>query len=185
MPYCMQCGHLAERAIPVGDTRPRLVCPACDYIHYDNPKLVCGCILVHDDKVLLCRRAIEPQYGKWTLPAGFMEIGESMQDGSNRECREEAEAMGKNLQLFAIIEVPHIGQIHVMYLGDLADGKFGIGEESLECALFGENEIPWDELAFESGIRALHHYFADKHMGQFTLHSEVLAIDKALKKPNA
>lgn len=182
MPYCMQCGHEAQRIIPEGDIRPRLVCPACGYIHYDNPKLVCGCILIHDDKVLLCRRAIEPRYGYWTLPAGFMEIGETMQDGGNRECWEEAEAAGKDLQLFAMIEVPYIGQIHVMYLGHLADGKFGVGSESLECALFSEDEIPWDALAFESGIRTLRHYFADKKAGNFTLHLEALTHELALKK---
>lgn len=182
MPYCMQCGHEAHRTIPEGDTRPRLVCPACDFIHYDNPKLVCGCILIHEDKVLLCRRAIEPQYGKWTLPAGFMEIGESMQAGGNRECWEEAEATGDNLTLFAMIEVPHIGQVHVMYLGDLQNGQFGVGIESLECALFHEDEIPWNELAFESGIRTLKYYFADKQAGQFRLHSDILSSGKALNK---
>lgn len=179
--YCMQCGHEAQHSIPEGDTRPRLVCPSCHYIHYDNPKLVCGCLLVHDNKILLCRRAIEPQYGKWTLPAGFMELGESMQDGGNRESLEEAEAVGENLQLFAILEIPHIGQIHVMYLGKLANGAYGVGTESLECALFSEHEIPWDELAFESVIRTLKYYFSDRKTGEFPLHSAVLLPNSAKK----
>lgn len=185
MPYCMQCGHQAERTIPEGDTRPRLVCPACGYIHYDNPKIIGGCILTHqvgnEDKVLLCRRAIEPRHGYWTLPAGFMEIGETMQDGANRECWEEAQAVGTDLKLYCLFDIPQIGQIHTLYLGKVENGKFGVGEESLECALFSEDDIPWDKLAFQSGIQALKYYFADRKTGKFPLHEMTLTRDSPLE----
>ncbi|OBX83781.1 NUDIX hydrolase [Moraxella atlantae] len=178
MAYCMQCGHAADRVIPAGDTRPRLVCPACGYIHYDNPKVINGCVLVHDNKILLCRRAIEPRRGFWTLPAGFMELGETMRDGGNRECMEEAEAQGENLQLYCLYDIPSIGQIHVMFLGTLKNGQFGVGEESLECALFAEQDIPWDDLAFQNVIETLRFYFADRQagatLGKFPLHQKTI-----------
>lgn len=181
MPYCLQCGHKAETKIPAGDSRPRLVCPACDYIHYENPKVINGCVLVHDDKVLLCRRAIEPRLGFWTLPAGFMELGETMKDGGNRECLEEADATGEGLELYCLYDIPDIGQIHVMFIGALKDGKFGVGEESLECALFSEDEIPWEELAFLNVIETLKHYFADRKngatLGNFPIHQQVIVKD--------
>lgn len=185
MPYCMQCGHEAERTIPDGDTRPRLVCPACGYIHYDNPKIIGGCILTHHDgneeKVLLCRRAIEPRHGYWTLPAGFMEIGETMQDGANRECWEEAQAVGTDLKLYCLFDVPQIGQVHAIYRGKVANGKFGVGEESLECGLFSESEIPWDELAFENGKQALQCYFADRKTGKFPIHETTIFQNRPLE----
>lgn len=185
MPYCMQCGHEAERTIPEGDTRPRLVCPACGYIHYDNPKIIGGCILTHHDgneeKVLLCRRAIEPRHGYWTLPAGFMEIGETMKQGSARECVEEAEAVAEDLQLYCLFDVPQIGQVHAIYRGKVANGKFGVGEESLECGLFSESEIPWDELAFENGKQALQCYFADRKTGKFPIHETTIFQNRPLE----
>ncbi|WP_019519281.1 NUDIX hydrolase [Faucicola boevrei] len=174
MPFCLQCGTKAEYAIPQGDSRERIVCPSCGYIHYQNPKVINGCLLIHDEKVLLCRRAIEPRYGFWTLPAGFMELGETMQDGANRECWEEAHAVGENLQLYCLYDLPALGDIHAFFLGDLQQGKFGVGEESLECQLFAEHEIPYDELAFDTVIQTLRHYFADKRngatWGKFPLH---------------
>ena len=114
MPYCLQCGHLAETKIPPMDSLPRIVCPSCGYIHYENPKVINGCLLIHQDKVLLCRRAIEPRHGYWTLPAGFMELGETMKDGGNRECFEEAEAIGSGLELYCLYDIPDIGQIHMI-----------------------------------------------------------------------
>ncbi len=174
MPYCLQCGHLAEKRIPEGDNRPRIVCPNCHYIHYENPKLICGCVLVHEDKVLLCRRAIEPRYGYWTLPAGFMEIGETMAQGGNRECWEEAFAKGENLQLYCLYDIPELGQVHVMFIGQLKDGTFQASEESLECALFGEDDIPWQDLAFENIIHTLKFYFADRKNHHFPIHQLTL-----------
>ena len=181
MPYCLQCGHLAETKIPPMDSRPRIVCPSCGYIHYENPKVINGCLLIHEDRVLLCRRAIEPRHGYWTLPAGFMELGETMKDGGNRECFEEAEAIGSALELYCLYDIPDIGQIHVMFIGSLKDGKFGVGIESLECALFAEEDIPWEDLAFQNVIETLQHYFADRKagatLGNFPIHQQVIVKD--------
>ena len=140
MAYCLQCGHQAEQKIPEGDHNLRLVCPSCNYIHYENPKIICGALVIYEQKVLLCRRAIEPRYGYWTLPAGFMEIGETIAEGAARETVEEADAIAINPHLYCIYDIPDIGQIYVLYLTDLQDGKFGTGIESLECALFTEEQ---------------------------------------------
>lgn len=161
MPYCIACGHEAKRLIPQGDNRPRLVCPSCGYIHYENPKVVTGALCLHEDKILLCRRAIEPRYGFWTLPAGFLEIGESVKQGAIRETYEEAQGVGQNLQLYALFDLPRIGQIHAMYLATLKDGAFGAGSESLECRLFLPSQIPWADLSFETVRRTLDYYCQD------------------------
>lgn len=178
MPFCLKCGHQAEYAIPQGDSRERIVCPSCHYIHYENPKMINGCVLAHGDKVLLCRRAIEPRYGFWTLPAGFMEIGETMAEGANRECMEEAQATGENLQLYCLYDIPELGDIHAFFVGELKNGAFGVGEESLECALFTEDEIDFNNLAFETVSRTLKHYFNDKKagvkLGNFPLRQETI-----------
>lgn len=178
MPFCLKCGHQAQHAIPAGDSRPRIVCPNCGYIHYENPRMINGCLLFDGDKVLLCRRAIEPRYGFWTLPAGFMELGETMAEGANRECMEEADACGENLQLYCLYDLPELGDIHAFFVANLKDGKFGVGEESLECALFAEDEIPYDELAFDTVTQTLKHYFHDKKqgatLGNFPLHQHVI-----------
>lgn len=162
MAFCQNCGHSAQYLIPKGDNRSRLVCPACGYIHYDNPKIICGALVQHEGKVLLCQRAIEPQYGLWTLPAGFMEIGETMAEGAVRETLEEAEAVAIHPKLYCMYDLPDIGQIYVLYLAQLQDGLFGAGSESLQCGLFDEADIPWDKLAFEAVRRTLRHYFADR-----------------------
>lgn len=159
--YCIACGSPATHTIPTGDSRPRLVCLACKHIHYDNPKLVCGTLCVHEGKILLCRRAIEPRYGFWTLPAGFLEIGESMADGAVRETLEEADAIAIQPKLYALFDLPHLGQIHAMYLARLEAGKFGAGTESLECRLFALDDLPWDELAFRTIEHSLRHYQND------------------------
>lgn len=167
MPYCIQCGHPADLKTPENDSRPRLCCPTCGHIHYENPKVVAGTLCVHEGKILLCRRAIEPRYGAWTLPAGFLEIGESMRDGAVRETLEEADAIATESQLYALFDLPEFGQIHVMYLAHLKDGAFGCGTESLECRLFGLDEIPWDELSFRTVIKTLEYYVEDaKHHGE-------------------
>ena len=186
MRYCLQCGHEAERKIPPTDNMPRLVCPNCHYIHYENPKVICGSLVVHEDKVLLCRRAIEPQYGLWTIPAGFMENGESMAEGAARESYEEAEAIVLNPHLYCIYDLPDIGQIYSIYLADLKDGAYGIGSESLDSALFSEADIPWDKLAFEAIRRTLKSYFADrkqfKQWSEFPIHQDKIGKDLSIKR---
>lgn len=174
MRYCLQCGHEAERKIPATDNIPRLVCPNCHYIHYENPKVICGALVLWENKVLLCRRAIEPRYGLWTLPAGYMELFETMEQGAARETREEAEAEIKIEQLYCTYNIPRIGQIYVLFKAELIDGKFGAGEESIECRLFDEAEIPWTELAFPSVEHTLRHYFADRQNNAFPMHLETL-----------
>lgn len=162
MPYCLECGHQATHIIPDGDTKKRLVCPDCGHIHYENPKVICGVLAVHKDRILLCRRAIEPRYGHWTLPAGFMELGETMAQGAIRETAEEAEGLAVNLKLYALFDLPNLGQIHAMYLANLQDGAFGVGAESLECKLFFTHEIDMKNLAFETVRQTIEKYLADK-----------------------
>ena len=146
MRYCSECGQQVELRIPEGDNRERHVCGACGAIHYQNPLIVVGCVAEQDGKVLLCRRAIEPRYGYWTVPAGFMELGETVAGGAARETLEEALATVELGHLFALVDVVHAGQVHLFYTGKLV-GDFGVGEETLESALFSEDEIPWDEIA--------------------------------------
>lgn len=174
MPFCIHCGLPTLPLIPAGDSRVRQVCESCGHIHYENPKIICGALLVWQDKVLLCRRAIEPRYGLWTLPAGFMENGETIAEGAARESQEEAEAVSELEQLYCIYNIPDIGQVYMLYRGMLVEGNFGVGEESLECGLFSEADIPWELLAFESIRRTLKHFFADRQTGHFGLHIETL-----------
>lgn len=186
MGYCLQCGHKAERKIPPTDNVPRLVCPNCHYIHYENPKVICGSLVIHENRVLLCRRAIEPQYGLWTLPAGFMENGETMAEGAARESYEEAEAVVINPRLYCLYDIPDIGQIYSIYLTELKDGAYGIGSESLDCALFKEEDIPWDEIAFEAVRRTLNSYFEDRKTfdtyAQFPVHQDYIGKDQSIKR---
>ncbi|MBU5617510.1 NUDIX hydrolase [Psychrobacter sp. TAE2020] len=186
MRYCLECGHEAERKIPATDNIPRLVCPNCNYIHYENPKVICGSLVVHKHRVLLCRRAIEPQYGLWTIPAGFMENGETIAEGAARESFEEADAVVTNPQLYSVYDIPDIGQIYIIYLTDLKDGAYGIGSESLDCALFSEEDIPWDTIAFEAVRRTLTSYFADRKKydsrEEFPIHQDQIAKDQSIKR---
>lgn len=170
MNYCTQCGAPVALQIPPGDQRERYVCTVCQHIHYENPRLVVGCIAEWEGRILLCRRAIEPQYGRWTLPAGFMENGESTADAAVRETREEAGAEVVLGPLHTLSNVAHIHQVHLFYRARLKDGHFTAGEESLECALFAEEEIPWEALAFRTVSLALRTYFSDRLAGQFALH---------------
>ncbi len=168
MNYCSSCGGRLELRVPPGDSRERHVCTRCGEIHYQNPKLVTGCIPEYEDgRLLLCRRAIEPRYGLWTLPAGFMENGESCQEGAARETWEEAKARVEILQLYTTFNLPHIDQVYLLFRGRLADARFAPGEESLEVALFREEEIPWDELAFAVVRETLRLYFEDRRQGRF------------------
>ncbi len=174
MSFCTACGHLTQDKVPLGDHQIRQVCVNCDTIHYVNPKVICGALAIWQDKVLLCRRAIEPRYGLWTLPAGYMELFETMEQGSARETREEAEAEVDIEHLYCMYDIPRIGQIYVLFKAQLIDGKFGAGEETIESKLFAEHEIPWEQLAFPSVERTLRHYFADKKQQDYPLHLETL-----------
>jgi len=160
MKYCSNCGNLVAQKIPNGDTVSRWVCDACNSVHYQNPKIVVGCVPEFGGKILLCKRAIEPRYGFWTVPAGFMELGESIAEGAARETLEEACAEVKVGHLFASVDVVDAGQVHLFFTAELL-GEFAAGEETLEVALFARDEIPWDEIAFRSGTFALQKYFAD------------------------
>ena len=170
MKFCSQCGATVTLRIPAGDTLPRHVCDACQTIHYQNPKIVAGCIPEWEGRVLLCRRAIEPRYGYWTLPAGFMENGESTAAAAAREALEEAEAEVENLTLYAMYSLTHISQVYLMFRGVLKEGRAGAGKESLEVKLFAEEEIPWDELAFPVVRETLRRYFEESRQGRFGLH---------------
>lgn len=167
MKFCCHCGHNVSYRIPDGDDRPRFVCDNCEAIHYLNPKVVVGAIPVWNDKILLCRRAIEPRRGFWTIPAGFMENGETSAEGAARESWEEACARLENLQLYRLFDLPNINQLYIFYRADLQAGEFGVGIESLETALFDEADIPWDQLAFPVVIDVLKEFFADRKSQQF------------------
>lgn len=172
MNFCSHCGAPVSRRIPAGDTLPRAVCDQCGTIHYENPKLVVGCIPEWEDgRILLCRRAIEPRYGLWTLPAGFMENDETTEQAAARETLEEAEARVDIDDLLALVSIPYINQVHLFYRGRLRDLQFGAGEESLEVALFHQDDIPWNELAFRSVTFALRAFFHDRTVGSYGLHS--------------
>ncbi len=170
MNFCSNCGARLAFRIPDGDSLPRFVCDSCGAIHYQNPKVVVGCIPEWEDRVLLCRRAIEPRYGLWTLPAGFLENGETALEGALRETLEEACAEADGGELFTLINLPHISQIYVMFRARLKSLNFGAGTESLEVRLFGEDEIPWQQLAFRTISFTLEHYFADRRQGKFAIH---------------
>ena len=170
MKYCSSCGAPVSHRIPSGDNRHRYVCDACGAIHYENPRMVVGCLPYWDDQVLLCRRAIEPRYGLWTLPAGFMENGETTAEGAVRETLEEAGARVEIIDLYTLINVPDIDQVYLLFRARLLDLDFAPGEESLEVALFDEAHIPWDLLAFRTVHKTLKHYFEDRRCGRFPLH---------------
>lgn len=174
MKFCSECGTLVEFRIPADDVLPRHICPQCETIHYRNPKLVVGCIAEWQGGILLCRRAIEPAYGLWTLPAGFMENGESTAQAALRETHEEACARVEIDALFSLISIPHIDQVHLFYRARLLDTDFSPGIESLETRLFSENDIPWNELAFRSITQCIRAYFADRRGGHFVFHEETL-----------
>lgn len=172
MKFCSQCGNPVIQRIPEGDSRLRYVCEHCHTIHYQNPNIVAGCLVTLGDKVLLCRRAIEPRLGYWTLPAGFMENGETVEQAAMRETLEEACARVRNLSLYTLINVPHINQVHIFYRAELADLDFAAGIESLEVKLFAEADIPWSELAFRTVGRTLECFFADRAQQLFPVRSE-------------
>ena len=160
MNYCSSCGAKVELKTPAGDTKERSVCPDCGIVHYLNPKIVVGCVPERDGRILLCKRAIEPRYGYWTVPAGFMEMGETIAQGAARETLEEACAEVEIGHLFASVDVVQAGQLHLFFTAKLL-GDFAPGDESLDVAMFAPDEIPWDEIAFRSGRFALEKYLQD------------------------
>ena len=174
MKFCSSCASPVTLVIPEGDNRERFVCDNCETIHYQNPRIITGCLPVWQDQVLLCSRAIAPRVGYWTLPAGFLENRESVADGARRETHEEANARVTNLSLYTVFSLPHISQVYTFYLAELEDLDFKAGEESLDVQLFKESEIPWDNLAFPVITQSLQHYFEDRASGVFpTRYSEI------------
>ena len=165
MNYCSSCGSAVARRVPNGDNRERFVCDACGTIHYQNPKIVTGCLPVHGDQVLLCRRAIQPRQGLWTLPAGFLENGETSTEGAARETKEEACANVAIEGLYTVFNLPHISQVYMFFRASLLDLDFAPGFESMDVRLFREDEIPWNELAFPVVRDTLEHYFRDRPTG--------------------
>ncbi|MCU0602727.1 MAG: NUDIX hydrolase [Desulfobacterales bacterium] len=167
MNFCSSCGHRLHLAVPPGDDRTRFVCDACGTVHYQNPRVVVGCIPEHEGRVLLCRRAIEPRHGLWTLPAGYLENGETLAAGAERETREEAGAHIGEPAPYLMFNICHISQIYLMFRARLMDLEFAAGKESLEVKLFTEEEIPWDRIAFRVISETLKTYWDDRRRGSF------------------
>jgi ADP-ribose pyrophosphatase YjhB (NUDIX family) len=181
MNFCSRCGARVVHRIPEGDNLPRWVCDACATIHYENPRMIVGCVCEWQTKILLCRRAIEPRHGLWTVPAGFLENGETTAAGAQRETLEEANARVEIQDLFSLYNLPHINQVYMLFRGNLMDASFGAGAETLEARLFDESEIPWNELAFVTVRNTLQHYFSDRRSGRFSLH--IGTIEPMRKEP--
>ena len=167
MKFCSDCGASVGLTIPQGDNRERYVCAECETIHYQNPRVVTGCLPIWEERVLLCLRAINPRSGFWTLPAGFLENGETMADGAARETSEEANARVRNLELYSVYSLPHISQVYTFFRADLTDLDFRPGVESLDVKLFTEEEIPWEQLAFPVITQSLQCYFEDRKSGDY------------------
>lgn len=176
MKYCSSCSASVDLLIPEGDNLPRYVCTACNTIHYQNPKMVVGCIPEWEDKILICRRAIEPRRGWWTLPAGFMENNETLIQAAARETLEEANARVEIGNLYTVYSLPHISQVYFLFRARLLDLDFKPGIESLEVKLVSEEEMPWEELAFRVIHDPLKQYFEERKQGELGFHMGV--IDK-------
>ncbi|HCU52824.1 MAG TPA: NUDIX hydrolase [Gammaproteobacteria bacterium] len=183
MKYCSQCGGPINRHVPTGDTHERDVCANCQTIHYQNPKMVVGCIPEWEDRILLCRRAIEPRVGLWTLPAGFMELNETTAQAAAREAQEEANAVTEIGELYTLYSLPHINQVYLIYRARLLNLDFSPGDESLEVRLFHESDIPWPEMAFPVVTRTLQLYFADRLRGDFRVHHGDFAPPQWIARP--
>lgn len=171
MNYCSQCGGGVNLGVPEGDHLPRHICNQCGEIHYQNPKVVVGCIPEYGEQLLFCKRAIEPRLGYWTLPAGFMENAETSAEGAARETLEEAGAEVEIIDMFSMFNLPHINQIYILYRAKLHEPEFAAGTESLEVKLLDEQDVPWDEMAFPVITESLKLYFADREAGRFGFHS--------------
>jgi ADP-ribose pyrophosphatase YjhB (NUDIX family) len=172
MNYCSNCGTPVNLLIPRDEDRPRHVCPSCGVIHYENPKIVVGCIPEWEDKILLCRRNIDPQRGKWTLPAGYLENGETVAEGARRETREETGAVVDNLCAYRMFDIAYINQIYLMFRAGMKTSECHPTSESSEVALLNEREIPWNEIAFQVIENTLKHYFEDRLSGRFSFRIE-------------
>ena len=174
--HCRNCGGAVAYRLPDdGDTRQRAVCPTCHTVHYENPLNVVGTVAYLGDRVLLCKRNIEPRWGKWTLPAGFMELGETTDEGAARETDEEAGAQFEMENLFTVISVPRVGQVHLFYRARLLNEQFKPGHETIEAKLFTESDIPWDDIAFRTVKETLIRYFSDRQKGFFGVHNLAIA----------
>lgn len=170
--HCRECGASVTYRLPDdGDTKLRAICTVCQTVHYENPLNVVGTVPHWGEQVLLCKRNIEPRKGKWTLPAGFMELGETTAQGAARETEEEAGARFEMESLFSVISLPHVGQVHLFYRARLLSDQFDPGHETQEARLFTEAEIPWSELAFRTVHATLENYFADRRLGQYGIHA--------------
>jgi len=179
--YCNNCGHEVTKIIPAGDQKLRDVCASCGAIHYQNPKIITGSLIEHEGKVLLCQRKIEPQYGKWTLPAGFMENSETVEQGAARETMEEANAQINKPQLYAVYDIPHISQVYMIYRATLASDQYSPGEESLAVDLFDRFTLPWELLAFSVIKELLQNYFIDIDKGEYKLHTGTITPEMKLQ----
>ena len=168
--HCRACGAATVYQVPADDNRERATCTVCATIHYENPLNVVGTVPVWGEQVLLCRRNIEPRHGFWTLPAGFMELGETTEQGAIRETIEEAGANIELQGLYTLLNVARVGQLHLFYRARLLDTDFAPGPETIETQLFAEDEIPWDDLAFRTVRETLKRFFEDRRAGQFGLH---------------
>ncbi|MEY2810509.1 MAG: hypothetical protein RLZ66_2020, partial [Pseudomonadota bacterium] len=169
--HCKSCGSAVTYRLPDdGDTRERAICTACHTVHYENPLNVVGTLPIWEDKILLCKRNIEPRYGKWTLPAGFMELGETVAQGAARETDEEAGAQIELLGLYTLMNVVRVGQVHFFYRAKLLSTTFHPGHETIEARLFSEDEVPWDDIAFRTVRETLKCFFEDRQRGAFPLH---------------
>jgi ADP-ribose pyrophosphatase YjhB (NUDIX family) len=172
--FCCHCGNNTVFANPEGDTRVRRLCPACHVVHYENPRIVVGCVPEHAGRILICRRAIEPRRGYWTVPAGFLENGETLEAGAARESHEEALAQVQIDSLLAVVNIPEACQVHVFFRARLAAPDYGVGIESLETMLVEPAAIPWEDIAFRSTTYALQHYLADRETGATGAHVTTL-----------
>jgi ADP-ribose pyrophosphatase YjhB (NUDIX family) len=173
--HCKKCGAGVIYRLPDdGDTKERAVCTVCQTIHYENPLNVVGTIPIWEDKILLCKRNIEPRFGKWTLPAGFMELGESTEEGAARETTEEAGADFTMGSLFSVISVPRVGQVHLFYLAELQSDRFLPGPETQEAKLFSPEDIPWEDLAFRTVKETIELYLADRNQPIAKVHNFVI-----------
>jgi ADP-ribose pyrophosphatase YjhB (NUDIX family) len=168
--HCKQCGAAVAYRIPADDSRERATCTVCGLIHYENPLIVVGTLPVWEDRVLLCRRNIEPRFGFWTLPAGFLELGETTEAGAIRETVEEAGAHIELMGLYTVLNVVRVGQVHLFYRAALVDTDFAPGPETIEAGLFAESEVPWNDIAFATVRETLQRYYADRPEGRFGVH---------------
>ena len=161
MTYCLQCSHKLQLKIPDDDNRKRLVCPSCSYIHYENPKIIVGVLPYYNNKILLCQRSIDPGYGLWTIPSGFMECNESVEEGAKREAFEEVGITCSDLNLFVIYSIPSISQVYMLFTSELGSDQFAVGPETLSAQFFLFNDLPWDDIAFSSVTFSLKKFIAN------------------------